>query len=471
MSGKKVKNKTSVSSGDTEPVIKSIEGFVSIGKGLAELKEETMVWLLSILGAVMAYVVATFVIRKVYHPDIKSLLETARNVLISPESARPEPVEAMLFRVTVVVFTLGLLCFYVFFAKKQFVKDLSQKPIFMISSGLCVAFLVAMIYYDFAAQNPFVKDGGDVPQNSRDFVGFSNFDFYFDGIFLGNYLLLYTFILAPLISCLFFWGVKKYDWGNNQIIKRAVSVICLGVVFVIVLMCTFSFPYTFENKYDFNAVYYSMTQVYSGAPLFINGFTNTYGLYPEFLLPIFRIIGLSVLNFSLVMAILTGAAFAFNFYVLKRFTVNKFILLAGFLAVVFFPFLDFKFLTAFDSLFALFSIRYIIPSTLIFLSAIYFQKQSKVVYWLTFAVMGCFVLWNPEIGMVCYLTWVAVNTYHDFYTAEGKIALKKIGFHWLTALGIIVATAYAYKLIIYMAYGSFPDLSLLFGTIAVFGKV
>jgi hypothetical protein len=439
------------------------------------LNEEVLRWILALLCTLFVYWCIAGIVQKVYHPDASLSLAEAKRVLIEPEGARPEPMEAMLFRVGVIVITLGLLAFYWLFSRMKLIKEMAAKPLFLIISILPVALLVLMIWLDFTAQNPFVKDGGDMVQNSRDFVGKTNFDFYFDGFFLGKYMMLYTFLLVPALACLFFFGIRKFSWEENKIYKTTVAAIGYlvlgGVIIACVGMSVFYFPYSFENKYNFNAVYYSMTQVYAGIPMLVNGFSNTYGLYPHFLNLIFQVIGLSVYKFSLVMGIFIGLSFIANFYSLKQYVNNKVILFLGILTVIFFPFLNFKFGQNFDCNFAFYPIRYIIPSTLIFLSTIYFKKGSKGIYWTTTVVLSFFVLWNPEIGLVSYLSWLAVNTFRDFYTSENKINVKKILIHWLVGAGMLVVAFYIYKLLITATYGSSPDLSSLFSTITVFSKV
>ncbi len=439
------------------------------------LKEEVLRWILSLLGALITYWCVAMIIQKVYHPDINIALTEAQRLLIEPAGSRPEPMEAMLFRAGVVVITLGLLGFYALFSKMQMIKQLAKGPAFLIVSLLPIVLFVFMAWMGFTAQNPFVKDGGDMVQNSRDFVGKTNFDFYFDGFFLGKYLMLYTFILVPGLACLFFFGMRKFNWENNKMFKTVTSVIGYTVLGATVIACigmsVFYFPYSFENKYNFNAVYYSMTQVYSGLPMLVDGFSNTYGLYPHFLNLIFQVIGLSVYKFTLVMGIFIGLSFAANFYSLKQYVSNKVILFLGMLTVIFFPFLNFKFGQNFDCNFAFYPIRYIIPSTLIFLATLYFKNRSQVVYWIATVLLAFFVMWNPEIGLVSYLSWLAVNTFNDFYTTENKINIKKIVMHWVVGIGMLVAAFYTYKLLISAAYGKSPDLASLFSTIAVFGKV
>jgi len=438
-----------------------------------QTKEKTLVWIFSIVCALLGYAGIAVIIQNVYTPDIDSLKKTGEKLLIG--GCRPEPMEALLFRLAIIIIPLSLLGFYVLFSKIQIIKRLARKPFFMLLSVLSVVFIIAMVYYDFVAKNPFGKGNGDIPQAHRDYMAVTNYDFYFADLFLGNHLMLYSFVITPLICCLFFIGIKKYKWQNKKLFKTSTLIIGYavlgGVILSCVLMDIFYFPYQSENKFDFNSVYYSMTQVYAGVPMLIDHFTSTYGLYPHFLNLVFQITGLSIFKFSFVMAMLLAISFVLNFYCLKQFVGNKVILFLGMFSVIFFPFLNIKFVERFDANFAFFPIRYVIPSVLIFLVTIYFKKKSQFIYWVTFFIMAFFVLWNPEFGIVSYISLLLFHTYSDFYNKEGKINIKKILTHWVGGIAILVVIFYTYKLLIYVFYGSVPDLDLLWDSIFIYGKL
>jgi len=445
-------------------------------KETLETKEKSLVWIFSIICALLVYAGIAVIVQNVYTPDISLLKVTAGKILIGNGGyIRPEPVEAMLSQLALIIIPLSLLGFYVLFSKMPLVKKLAGKPFFMFLSTISVACIIAMVYYDFAAQNPFGKGNGDMPQTDRDFTAVTNFDFYFDGLFLGNHLVLYTLIIVPLISSLFFIGLKKYNWQDKKLFKITSSILGYSVLSALIICCVlmdiFYFPYQPGNKYNLNAVYYSMTQVYAGMPLLVNGFTNTYGLYPHFLNLIFHIIGLSVFKFSLVMATLLGLSFILNFYCLKQFVNNKVILFLGMFSVIYFPFLNVKFVEHFDAVFAYFPIRYIIPSILIFSATLYLKKRSQLVYWSSSSILAILVLWNPEFGIVSYISWLSFHTFNDFYNKEGKVNFKKILSHWLAGAVILIIVTYLYKLLIYAFYASAPDMGVLWDTIFIFGKL
>src|SRR5439155_6107733 len=130
---------------------------------------------------------------------------------------------------------------------------------------------------------------------------------------------LYAFLLFPLIA--FFFLSPSKIFGDNRAelekwMRRGVLVLSAVLILAIMRMTAFVFPYTTENSWDLNAVYYSVIQVFRGHALLINDFTNTYGLYPHFLVPILKLTGLSVAAFTAIMSVLIGVCLAMVIVVL-----------------------------------------------------------------------------------------------------------------------------------------------------------
>jgi len=440
----------------------------------AALREQILIGLFSALSAIIMYAAIAAAVFNTYKPDVAAFKKIGDELLISNTLVRPEPMEAMLTRIALIIIPACLVAFYHLFSKAKFIARLAAGPFFTAFSTLCVTGVIMLAYAGFSARNPFGEGAGDLPQTVRDHRGGSNFDFYFGGLFPGNYLLLYMLIICPLVATLFFIGFKRYRWDESAQFRLWVKI--AGYTFIAAAigsclpMCTFRLPYLTENKFDFSSVYYSMTQVYAGSPMLVDGFTNTYGLYPHFLNPLFQVIGLSVFKFSLAMSLLLCLAFALNFWCLKQFVRNDIIRCMGMFTVLFFSFFDFKFTENFDALFALYSIRYIIPSVLFFLACRYLKKRSQFRYWSTTIIMACFVLWNPELGMVCYLAWLVFLSFTGFYNDEGRPALKKILFTWGTGIVVLIVVVFAFMALIFLFYGALPDISALWSAIFIFGK-
>lgn len=441
----------------------------------SSIKEELLRWALSAVTVLVAYMLLAWIVTQVYHPDIDAILREAKELLIYGDTS-PEPVESMLFRLGVFTIIPGLLGAYALYSRSSIIKKLSSGNAWLIISLLCAAAVIVLLYAGLTAPNPFGTEAGSpAAKNVRDRVGGSNFHFYFADLFLGEYWGLYLLIILPLVACLFFIGLRNKRWEESKKFNAGINVagylLSAAILAAIFAMNTFRWPYAYQNKYDFNAVYFSMTQVFAGKPMLVDHFTNTYGLYPHFLMPIFKITGLSILTFSGVMALLATISFAFNFYVLRQFTRSNVILFLGFITVIFFPYFNFKLTTPFDSVFSFYAIRYIIPSTLTFLTVLYLNRPTRLFYFIITILMAFFILWNPEFGLVCYLSWVATNMYKDVYTTEGKIAWKQLAFYPVSALAVACLVVYAYKFLILLIYGTAPDLGAVFSTIIVFSRL
>lgn len=438
------------------------------------VKQETLIWIATIFSSILVYVFFALVIKSIYKPDLALLKSEGDNLLIASSVVRPEPMESLLFRSGVVSIPLLLLGFYSFYSTKSLIANIAPKPYFNILLISVILAIIALVYYDFASLNPFSSIGGDIPQTMRDRESITNFDFYFWGLFLGNHLFIYTFLIFPITCCLFFICYKKFNLDENRNFNLYISIAGYYIVSIVILACvlmdTFHFPYTAENKYDFSAVYYAMSQVYAGAPLLANHFSDTYGLFPHFLNPLFQLAGLSVYTFSLVMALILGLAFSLNLYCLGKFVRNKTLLFMGMAALIYIPFLNTKFTASFDANFAFFPIRYIVPSVLIFLATVYLKKRSKTVYWFTSFIMAFLVLWNPEFGLLSYFSWLAFNTYIDYYGSDSKPDFKRMLFHWLSGILILVIVFYIFKLIIFLSYSQSPDMARLWDIILIYGN-
>jgi len=439
------------------------------------LREESLRRVFSIIGAIMVYLVIAVIILQVYHPDVAALKILAHKILAEGDAASPKPLEALLFRCAVITMVPAMFGFYVLFPRIQIVKKLTSAGWFTFLSALLLVFIICLVYFDFAAANPFAAEEGHWANTSRDITGKTNFEFYFSGFLLGDYLWAYLFIIVPVLGVVFFTGLKNHHWENKAAYKLIMPAVlyafAIAAVMAIVLMNMFYFPYTNQNKIDFDAVYFSMTQVYGGLPMLVGHFTNTYGLYPEFLNPVFKIIGLNIFKFSLVMSLLAGGSFLMNLYFLKQYVSNKIILILGFAAVLFFPYFQFKLSGPFDSVFSYYPIRYIIPSTLLVLAHLYFKRPSLKRYFFICIVMSFAILWNPEMGLVSYIAWFVANIYFDFYNSSGVVNKKKILLHIVSGIGSVAVVFLFYECIIYLFYGRAPDLGLLFSTILVFGKL
>ncbi len=240
----------------------------------------------------------------------------------------------------------------------------------------------------------------------------------------------------------------------------------------------FTLPLNWENQYDFNAVYYSVTQVNAGSQLLNNGFTNTYGLYPHFLQPFFNVFGLSVANFTLIMSLLIVFTFLSLLLFLYTNVKDKLLVFLGFFSAIFFTFMLNRIVINFDAYFANFPIRTTTIAFLFLFISLYLiarQKKETVffisVYYIGMLLLPFGILWNFEYGAVSFITWIAFLCFIDFYNAEHNINWKKIITHIGIAVAALLFDLVFYGLLQLAIYGHFPDFKLSLSMLTLFSKM
>jgi hypothetical protein len=127
------------------------------------------------------------------------------------------------------------------------------------------------------------------------------------------------------LSLLFAVGLLIYRKLNLNGRRRCEQ--ATWIVLPLTLVLIFFFQWFDEYKlfsiiypHHFNSIFDANVQLYLGRPLLCRGLTHQYGLYPYFLEPLFRIIGLSVVSFSFVMQSLQVAVFGMIFWGLRRYS-------------------------------------------------------------------------------------------------------------------------------------------------------
>lgn len=438
-------------------------------------------WSFCIVCTILLFGSLGFLITKIYQPDTTGIVQAALEKCIVTDF-KPEPVEALLYRLGLIVIPLSLLFFYYlstkpFFAKLTKSKGLAYSLIVLAAAG--IAFLG---YYVFAKENPYYLESVGTLYNERDRLTASNFDFFFKDTYLASHLGQYLLLWVTLLLVLYML-VVRFLRGIGSKIYKVISSIALFIFAGVILlqifnMMHFELPLNWENQYDFNAVYYSVTQVNAGSQLLVDDFTNTYGLYPHFLQPLFSVFGLSVSNFTLVMSLLVVFTFLATLLFLYTTVQDKLLVLLGFGSCLYLPYLLNRLVMNFDSIFAIFPIRTTTVAVLLLTVSLFLiaeQKQKKtfqsIVYYMGSVIMAFGIIWNFEFGLVSYLSWLAFLCYYDFYTTEKKINWKKILLHVCVWLAILIIVFAFYGLIQVIQYGHFPDFRLLTSTLAVFGSM
>ena len=205
----------------------------------------------------------------------------------------------------------------------------------------------------------------------------------------------------------------------------------------------------------FNTVFHAMVQVFNGRELLVD-LTSQYGLYPHFLEPLFRVTGLSVLSFTIVMSLLTAASYGLIYAVMKEEVRSGPLAFLGLTAVLYFSYVIMR-VDLTDPFLQYNPIRQIFPALTLFLTYRYLKRPSIPLYLVQFVVCSVAVLWNTDTGVVSFLSWLLVLLYLE----SRRPTVAGILRHLLYGGAIFAAVIALFSLCLKVRFGTFPDYSLM----------
>lgn len=173
-------------------------------------------------------------------------------------------------------------------------------------------------------------------------------------------------------------------------------------------------PYVADNHFE--AVLFASTQVAVGKTLLVDA-PHQYGLYPEFLAPLFRALGgISVLRFTSVMAVLQIVVYGLWLAALLRVMRKPWMAMLTFLGafslvsfLVPLHVIDQKFIPYYDPYFQYFPVRSLFPAIALFamswMSANDRFDSRRLRYFVS-VTLGAGTLWNMDAGIPALGAWI-----------------------------------------------------------------
>ena len=212
---------------------------------------------------------------------------------------------------------------------------------------------------------------------------------------------------------------------------------------------------------SFNAFFHSVVQVFLGKELTVD-FVNQYGLYPHFLEPIFRIVGLSLYSFTILMGLLSSLALACLYLFLARETrsprrlprhgrrVRRFLrLLQG--------------VGAAGPLLPVPPLRTIFPAVLVLAAGSFAHRPTR---WMpaAFGALGAAAsLWSPDVGIVVFASGLLLLG----YDALARRQLRDVPVRLLQAVAAAIGFIALFALFLRLRFGAFPD----FARVLLYSKI
>jgi hypothetical protein len=352
---------------------------------------------------------------------------------VMPEYCRPEPGERLVY-LSGIVF-LPLVLFGIAFAWRRWGSRLPSPPSYAVL-GLEVIFTGGLTVLSWAA-----------------FRGNNCFHLRLNQFFL------YPLLAVPFVPAVLL--VMRWDLGGGRFIRPLLHLAALGLVGVIFLCDVFTDKGPYCTELHFTAVFFPVVQVYEGKALLIDC-ASQYGLYPQLLLPLFRITSLSILTFTLVMALLTAGSFIALYRFLCRACENKTAAFIGFAALLFNTWFSFVKWANLDLYFQYFPIRLVFPAFLVLMAWRYLRRPTRWLYWTLLAFLAVGVLWNTDAGLPSLLAWTLTLCFAELFGDDWRSAARHIAGHWAATAAALTAVVTLYSGAIRLSYGALPDYGQFF---------
>jgi hypothetical protein len=269
--------------------------------------------------------------------------------------------------------------------------------------------------------------------------------------------------LIAILVCLAAMGATIWLNSSSRA-ARAIGWLAIALPTIAIVLSSTIGPHNYyAESYHFYAVFDPQVQVSLGRDLLVD-YQSQYGLYPDFLAPIFAVINLSVFSFSLTMGLLTAASFGLLAWVLRAAIARRGVAIAAYLALLFNGWLLFQLRTEgnlthyLDLYFQYMPLRLIGPAIGVAWIWAYHVRPTRRRYWGAQFCLAAGVLWNPDSGVATLAAWLAALVYDALFAEDWRTRLRRFAFDSAISVSVLAVTLLAYAAVKFAWYGVWPDL-------------
>ena len=284
-------------------------------------------------------------------------------------------------------------------------------------------------------------------------------DFISLGLGADSYLksssyLVITFILTAILMCC----LIKFDRLLQplfRIIRKTKWWIFIGFSFVLLFAWRVISIYsiTQSSKYfvHLDAIIYPLSQVVQGKTILVD-LPSQYGLFPQILAPLFKLTGLTVLNFTLLMAFLQIISLLALFVVINKIIKHQVLILLGILSLIVITFGNLLYLCGVslqDTVYQYWPIRFFWPAVSVYLFYVFVQDKTIFKSLIISIISAIAIIWNADTGLfifISYSVYLSTRFITDFWFQrdrdkqnwQQKSFLVALILHFATLMLIII---------------------------------
>ncbi len=362
----------------------------------------------------ITFLVLLFLLSELISFDMKSVLNKSRSLAINSIHGMlaPEPKEFLMYVLTCFFIIVIPLIFLLFqFKMKEKFNTLFQNSYLFYISELFLILLVLIMLLSFFYTSYAGHYLSGLPRDPS----------YTELVFTPSFIKLsfLSVLILPFIVLAF----KSIENGDKYPVFKILEFSIYVIIFFIFLVT----EYSNSDKYHFSFVIDSIVFIKKG--LLISEINvPQYGLYSLFLLPLFSIMELSVLNVSIVLSALNVLVIFLIYQSLKKiFDNNNYYVFFIIFSITFMSIISNRFfnLDDWDHYFQFSPLRTLFPALCIYLFTKY-NKFSVVSYTASIFLLSFGLFWNFETGIVVILTYFISEIYRSILNREYKEIYLKI---------------------------------------------
>ena len=429
-------------------------------------KKEFFVSNLSIFFTILSLIFINFIIYLYYPDNSEALRIKAEKLIIEYHhlfldgiggNIWPEPIERIQILTTLISIPLLIFFYIKIFSSKFFNKISLADNTYFFNLTVCSSILVILFYFAFTI-------------NGSNFLLHETYPFHQEirnlyKAISGELRFLISLILFPFTTYFILMGIpKKNENCLNWVLNSLVVIMLLGAF----LLSITNRDNYIGHLWHLSSVLHPVSQVQEGKAVLVD-FVSQYGLYSHFLYPLFKLINVSIVTFSITMSALTVTSFSLIYFGLRKIISNRLIVFLSFVAIMYFTYFQSFLNDNFDIYYQYKPLRIIFPSLMLFTVFGYIFNPNKIKYLLIIFISSLAILWNFDSGIICFLSFYIYILYEKLFDRNLKAYIADFFKHTITSLSILALTILLYSLIIYFQFDDFPDWNLFFTGTLIFG--
>ena len=412
---------------------------------------------LGLLSTIIILILINFVIYSIYPNNSEVIASQAKQIVTQQQQfwIWPEPVENFQILISTICIPLLIFCSIKVFSSKGFGRIVMTDFMYYLNVALWFLLLAVLFYFAFKF---------DDPNNWPPSLNYGIRVFF--NTMTGELRFLITLIIFPIITYFIFNGISNKYYKFINLVFYLLVLFFLSIMFLLSICNMESY---LGREHHFSTVLYSVSQVQQGKALLAD-FTSQYGLYPHFLYPLFKLINVNVVSFSVTMAALIVLSYSLILFALRKIINNNFVIFFSFFAIIYFSYF-YSFLDGgwWDLRYAINPIRMIFPALILFSVFTYILNPKKILYLFIIFLSSLSILWNFDSGAICFLSFYIYVLYEKLADKNLRKFVAEFIKHTIISSLILTSTFLLFSLVIYLQSNSFPNWNLFLDSTKLFG--